>query len=91
MIRQISAFQRSTGLHRYSLECLLVVMVVDDVIAGWYDPVAVDIEVAVCSVHGAVTIEHQVAMDATDVVRHVRQEGPLSPILEAQKHSILVT
>ena len=69
----------------YSLECALVVMVLDDVIAGRYDPVAVDVEVTVRPVHGTVTIEHQVAMDATNMVGHVRQERPLSPILRVRK------
>ena len=82
--------QRSTLFRWYSLECPLVVMVLDDVITGRYDPVAVDVEVTVCPVHGAVTIEHQVAMYATDVMRHIRQEGPLFPVLKMQKHPRLI-
>ena len=74
----------------YSLECPLVVMVLDDIIAGRYDPVAVDVEVPVCPVHGTVAIEHQVAMDATNVMGHVRQERPLFPVLKMQKHPRLI-
>ena len=66
-------------------------MVLDDVITRRYDPVAVDVEVTVGPVHGTVAIKHQVAMDATDVMGHVRQERPLSPILKTQKHPRLIT